>query len=277
MRRPAARPRTPCRPALCRVRAGRLRSPGDPDRRRALRRVLAPAVLASLACVDPVPDTGAASGGAEPPTGTAGAFRARQDGVGDTLRLPPARREGPVPLERALALRRSVRAFGEGDLPAEQLGQLLWAAQGVNRSGGYRTAPSAGALYPLELLVADAAGLRRYDPAAHALTTVGGDDIRVPLARAALGQSWIAAAPVVVVVTGVVERTARKYGDRAQRYVWLEAGHVAQNLLLQAAALGLGGTTVGAFDDTAVSRLLGLPGGEAPLVIIPVGVPAGPD
>jgi SagB-type dehydrogenase family enzyme len=183
-------------------------------------------------------------------------------------------------LGEALQRRRSVRAFGKRQLSLQQVAQLLWAAQGYNDPSGLRTAPSAGALYPLELLLvtgdvtALSAGVYRYRPQQHTLDRLAGDDRRVPLAQAALGQSWIADSAAVLVITAIYERTTRKYGERGRRYVHIEVGHAAQNALLQAAALGLGAAVVGAFDDAAVARLLELPTSEVPLYLLPVGWPA---
>ncbi len=197
-----------------------------------------------------------------------------------TIMLPPPRTGGTVPVETALAQRRSVRAFASRPLVLSQLGQILWAAQGITGSRWpLRTVPSAGALYPLEIYVVAgrvselAAGIYRYRPADHALAAVLPGDHREPLARAALGQGWMAQAPAVLAITGVVARTAAKYGRRAERYVFMEAGHAAQNVYLQAQADDLGTTAVGAFRDAAVRKLLALPEGEIPLYLMPVGVP----
>ena len=116
-----------------------------------------------------------------------------------------------------------------------------------------------------------AAGVYRYRPGLHRLEVVSDGDIRLPLADAALDQKWVSRAAMVVVIAAVFERTTARYGKRGERYVHMEAGHAAQNLLLQAAALGLGATPVGAFDDAEVSRLLHLPASEKPLYLIPVG------
>jgi SagB-type dehydrogenase family enzyme len=137
-----------------------------------------------------------------------------------------------------------------------------------------RTAPSAGGLYPLEVYVVTADGVFHYDPAQHGLSMVAGEDLREPLSRVALDQEAVRDAPAVFGVTAVVARTASKYGDRATRYVHLEAGHAAQSLLLQAVALGLGGVPIGAFDDDGVQRVLGLTHGEEPVYLIPIGHPA---
>lgn len=189
------------------------------------------------------------------------------------MTLPPPRSDGPISLEACLAQRRSVRAYTDQDLTWEQVGQLLWAAQGLTSDWGGRTAPSAGALYPLEVYVVTRQGLYRYVPQRHQVETLATDDRRQALQGASLNQGAVGAAPAVFVVTGVYARTAGKYGDRATRYVRLEAGHAAQNLVLQAVALDLGGVTVGAFDDAGVQRVLSLPSDHEPLYVIPVGVP----
>lgn len=192
--------------------------------------------------------------------------------------LPAPRLDGGVSLERALADRRSVREFARGALTLAQVAQLLWAAQGVTDRDGARTAPSAGALYPLELyLVAGevrdlAPGVYRYVPGRHQLEPLAVGDVRHALCAAALAQECVAEGTVVFVFTAVERRTTRKYGPRGVRYVHIEVGHAAQNLALQVAALGLGSVTVGAFDDDAVARLLRLPKGEAPLYLMPVGL-----
>ncbi len=193
----------------------------------------------------------------------------------DAIDLPTPGAGGPMSFEETLRGRRSVRDFTDEDLSLDERSQLLWAAQGQTASWGGRTAPSAGGLYPLELYLATADGLWRYLPEGHRVQLRTADDVRAGLAEASGGQSSVATAPAVFVLTAVLARTAAKYGDRAERYVLLEAGHAAQNLLLQAVALGLGGVPVGAFDDGDVAAVLGLPSGEEPLYLIPVGHPAG--
>ncbi|NIM04659.1 MAG: SagB/ThcOx family dehydrogenase [Armatimonadetes bacterium] len=177
-----------------------------------------------------------------------------------------------MPVEEALARRRSVRRFTATKLSLEQVGQLAWAAQGItHQTRGFRTAPSAGALYPLEIYVVKQDGIFHYMPQGHRMLQISQEDVRRPLAQAALGQAFIAEAPVDFVISAVYERTRSKYGNRAERYVHIEAGHAGQNIHLQAVALGLGSVPVGAFDDRAVSKALGLPPNERPLYIIPVG------
>jgi SagB-type dehydrogenase family enzyme len=188
--------------------------------------------------------------------------------------LPPPALTSDRSLEEVLALRRSIRSFRATTLTTGELGQLLWAAQGITDEGGFRTAPSAGALYPLEVYVALAEGVFHYEPDGHRLVPVDQDDVRSGLQQAALGQQAVGQAPAVFVVTAVYQRTAQKYGpERATRYVQLEAGHAAQNLLLEAVALGLGAVPIGAFDDTKVQQVLSLPGDHEPLYLIPVGHP----
>lgn len=190
--------------------------------------------------------------------------------------LPAPRRDGTVSLESALRRRRSVRSFTDAPLTAVEIGQLLWAAQGVTDPRGSRTAPSAGALYPLECYVATPDALLHYMPNVHRLLAHVPGDQRGALAAAAYGQSAVADAAVVIVITAVYARTAEKYGEeRAFRYAAMEAGHAAQNVLLQAVALGLGAVPVGAFDDAQVGQLLRLDMGEAPLYLIAVGHPDG--
>ena len=186
--------------------------------------------------------------------------------------LPAARRDGTVSLEAALAKRRSVRELSPTPLSPQEIAQLAWSLQGES-APGKRTAPSAGALYPLETYVATAEGFFHYLPSRHVLRRMGGTDLRGAIHDAALGQDVLAAAPAVFVVTGVEARTARKYGARATRYVAMEAGHAAQNLLLEATALGLGAVPVGAFDDDRLRRALGLSAEETPLYLLPVGRP----
>jgi SagB-type dehydrogenase family enzyme len=195
--------------------------------------------------------------------------------------LPAPSAGGDRSLEQLLEQRRSVRDFIAAPLSLREAGQLLWAAQGISDPHGLRTAPSAGALYPLELyLVAGAVddlspGLYHYEPEGHRLVQTAGGDRRGPLAKAALGQSWLADAAAVVAFAGILERTSRKYGARAERYVHIEVGHAAENLFLQAQALGLGTVVVGAFDDDAVAEVLQLPAATRPYLLMPVGHPGG--
>lgn len=198
--------------------------------------------------------------------------------IGQEISLPRPSSESGVSVEEALRARRSVRAFTAQPMTLAAVGQLLWAAQGAS-SSGRRTAPSAGALYPIEVYLVSgdvsglAAGVYKYQPRAHALSLHAPGDSRNNLARAALWQHWIADAAAVLVITAVYQRTARKYGSRAERYVHIEVGHVAQNVYLQAQALGLGTTIVGAFRDRRVRDVMDLSANEAPLALMPVGQP----
>lgn len=188
------------------------------------------------------------------------------------ISLPAPEQKGRLSLEEALARRRSVREFRRRPLTQRELSQLLWAAQGVTDAEGLRTAPSAGALYPLELYVATGEGLFHYEPRKHQLHGRAERDLRTALYRAALEQECVRDAPAVFIFVAVYERTIRKYGaSRSPRYVHMEAGHAAQNLLLEAVALGLGGVPVGAFDDVGVQKALGLPPEEKPVYLVPVG------
>ena len=180
-----------------------------------------------------------------------------------------------MPLESALAVRHTVRDFGPGALTLDEIGQLLWAAQGVTHGEGRRTAPSASALYALETYVITAEGVWRYQPLEHALEPLGDTDMRRALAEATGGQPFIETAPLVVAFSIVPGRISGRHGDdRALRYSDFEAGHAGQNLLLQAVTLGLGGVPVGSFDDLAVCRLLQLPDGEKPRYLFALGRPA---
>lgn len=199
-------------------------------------------------------------------------------GVTASTDLPAPALSTERSLEQALANRRSVRDYDDEPLTMTEIGQLLWAAQGITSEQGYRTTPSAGAIYPLEIYLITADGVFHYDPCQHRLTRTGNADARPTLYQAALRQEPVNAAPAVFVVTAVYTRTAQKYGEqRGTRYVHLEAGHAAQNLLLQAAAMGLGAVPIGAFHDEEVQQALGLLADHQPLYLIPVGHPGSPD
>lgn len=178
-------------------------------------------------------------------------------------------------VEEALARRRSVREFAEKPLTDRELSQLLWAVQGItDPAEGLRTLPSAGALYPLETYVATAAGFYHHEVRSHQLKRLCDRDLRPALYRAALEQEAVLEAPAVFVIAAVYGRTARKYGQpRAVRYVHLEAGHAAQNLLLEAVCLGLGAVPIGAFSDSDIQEALSLPADHQPLYLIPTGHP----
>lgn len=197
----------------------------------------------------------------------------------EPITLPAPRQDSGFSIERALLERRSMRTFHRAPLTREEISQLLWAAQGTTSGDGLRTAPSAGALFPLELYLITGgighlhAGTYRYLPARHALARLATGDARGDLAAAALGQECVADAAAVIAVTAVPARTTGKYGNRGLRYIHMEAGHAAQNVLLQATALGLGAVPIGAFDDAKVAEVLALPKGETPLYLIALGRP----
>jgi SagB-type dehydrogenase family enzyme len=198
------------------------------------------------------------------------------DEHGQLSKLPEPETRGDMSVEQAIGNRRSLRHYN-GRLALADISQLLWAAQGETHSEGYRTAPSAGALYPLEvyLVAGDVAGLSagiyRYRPDEHELIQLGATDLRRDLTSAAHGQSFMQTAAAVLVITGVYERTMKKYGKRGRRYVHMDAGHAAENVYLQAEARGLGTVIMGAFDDERVQAVLGMPDDHQPLGLMPVG------
>jgi SagB-type dehydrogenase family enzyme len=188
------------------------------------------------------------------------------------IKLPEPRDRRQISLEEALSKRRSIRAFNSAPLTLEEIGQLLWAAQGITeKQEGLRTAPSAGALFPLEIYVGMEWGVYHYLPLQHELTRTRENDLRREIWRATLRQESVREAPVAFVIAAVSERTTWKYGERGWRYVYMEAGHVAQNLLLQATALGLGAVPIGAFRDEQIEKFLKLPAGQRALYLLPVG------
>ena len=186
------------------------------------------------------------------------------------MELPKPKVKGALSLEEAIAKRRSNRKFGDVPVPIEDLSQILWAAQGLTE-GRLRAVPSAGALYPLELIIATADGVYRYMPDGHRLEEIIKKDIRAELSAAALNQGFIKDAPVVLVITAVFERVTSKYGERGRRYVFIEAGHAAQNVCLQAVALGLATVVTGAFYDSDVQSVLKIPEDFEPVYILPIG------
>lgn len=207
---------------------------------------------------------------------------AGKDNAMNTISLPAPNLKGTVSVEEAIQRRRSKRNFENRSLTKEQLSQMVWCAQGITATNGpKRAAPSAGATYPLDLYVVVGettcgdipAGIYRYLPEDHALKLHLAGDRRQALATAALGQDFIARAPLVMIITANYPRTTGRYGKRGTRYVDMEAGHAGENVHLQAEAVGLGSCMVGAFDDAAVSAVLSLPMEHEPLYIMPVGYP----
>ncbi|MFO7558827.1 MAG: SagB/ThcOx family dehydrogenase [Desulfobacterales bacterium] len=196
------------------------------------------------------------------------------------IKLPEPRHDGKVSVEKAIHLRRSIRSYKAEPLSLNTISQLLWSSQGKTSPRGYRTAPSAGALYPLEvyLFAFDVTGLNegvyRYFPNEHAIALTRKGNVREELCKSSLSQSSVKNAPAVLVISAVYERTMRKYGQRGERYVHIEAGHAAQNICLQAVSEGLGSVVVGAFLDHEVNALLNSIPEARPLYVMPIGVPA---
>ncbi len=193
------------------------------------------------------------------------------DVTGKVIQLPVPVLKGGVSVEEALAKRESIRHFTPEPLTPSELSQLLWAAQGITRNWGGRTAPSAGALFPLELYLVLKEGFFHYIPRSHQLIRISDQNFIEDLTSAALGQQCVRESPAIVVITAVNERIERKYGERGERYAKMEAGHAGQNILLQAVSLGLGAVPVGAFYDDRVRKVLNLPADQEPLYLIPLG------
>ncbi|MGF6964907.1 SagB-type dehydrogenase family enzyme [Paraburkholderia sp. WC7.3g] len=190
------------------------------------------------------------------------------------ITLPKANVTGTVSLEEAIERRRSVRRFAPKPLPVEAIGQLLWAGQGITSPDGKRAAPSAGALYALELYVVTATEVMHYLPQGHRAETRATSDLRPGLRSVAVDQASVEAAPAVLVVAAEPSRLSQRYGARANLYADLEVGHATQNMLLQAVTLGLVAVTVGAVDGAPAARKLGLPHGQTVVYLIPVGFAA---
>ncbi len=195
----------------------------------------------------------------------------------ETIQLPEPRYDGDVSVEQALRKRRSVRSYKDDPLDFSEISQILWSAQGITSPRRFRTAPSAGALYPLELYVIAGnvknlpPAIYKYHPGKHVLVKIAAGDMRSKLSRAALSQSAIKKAPAVLLFCAVYERTTGKYGRRGIRYVHMEVGHAAQNVCLQAIALGLKTAVIGAFREADVKNIAHLAADEQPLYFVPIG------
>ncbi len=187
--------------------------------------------------------------------------------------LPQPDRHGNMPLDEAIGQRRSSRDFSSKPLPLALIGQLLWAGQGITSPDGKRTAPSAGGLYPIELYVVTPHRVAHYLPSGHRIEVRADVDHRSELRNAALGQSAVANAPAVIVVTAVPARTRAKYGARGETFVALEAGHVTQNILLEATAHSLAAVPIGGIDPARVRRVLAMPPESDVEYLVPVGYP----
>jgi len=194
------------------------------------------------------------------------------------IRLPPPSREGRISLEAAIMRRRSVRRFRPQAISIGQASQLLWSAQGITDSlRGLRAAPSAGACYPMDVYLAagQVSGLEpgnyRYHPLTHSLEMISRGDPREILGWMGRTQPMVTRAPAIIVIVADPNRIKPRYGVRAERYTFMEAGHIGQNVALQAVVLGLATVMVGAFSDGGVRKALGLPPRQIPLYLIPVG------
>jgi len=188
--------------------------------------------------------------------------------------------DGKISLERTIKNRRTCRGFRSDPLSQREFSQLLWAAYGTTDDRGFkRAAPSGGAIYPMDLYAVVGtggikdleAGTYHYDPNGHRIYRNFEGDIRIDLARAALSQMWMANAPLDLVITAEYRRIRVKYGDRGVRYALMEAGHIGQNIFLQAEAMGLGTGIVGAFQDENVSKVMKIPKEHEPLLIMAIG------
>lgn len=192
--------------------------------------------------------------------------------------LPQPNKTSKISIEETLLKRRSIREYKDEALTLKEISQLLWASQGVTApERGGRTVPSAGALYPLEvyLTIKKVEGIKpgvyRYSPQGHKLNKILEKDVSNNLFRIALGQTPIKEAPVNLIFTAVCERITNKYSQRGIRYVYIEGGHAAQNIYLQAQSLGLGTVIIGAFNDEEIKKVLNMPEEETPLYIMPIG------
>ncbi|ASJ15817.1 nitroreductase [Thermococcus chitonophagus] len=196
--------------------------------------------------------------------------------TGEIIKLPEPRLKGDMSVEEAIAKRRSIRKYRNELLTLQELSQLLWAAQGITEPNRkFRAAPSAGATYPFEVYVVVGKvkglepGIYHYDPFSHSIRLVKRGDFRKALQKAALNQAWVGSAAIDIVLVAYYERTTKYYGERGKMYVHMEAGHIGQNIYLQATALNLGTVAVGAFYEDQVAEILGVDG--VPLYIFPVG------
>ena len=195
-----------------------------------------------------------------------------------TIALQGPSFKGQISLEEAILKRRSTRVFSSRNITKSQLSQLLWACQGMTR-GYYRTIPSAGATYPLEIFVLLGedgvesldGGVYQYVPKEHFIIHHLPGDLRKGLCSACLEQDFIRRVPLSFVICAEYSRTTASYGERGVRYVHMEVGHLGQNLALQGEALGLCSVMVGAFRDEDVSRVVNLPVELKPLYVVPVG------
>jgi SagB-type dehydrogenase family enzyme len=195
------------------------------------------------------------------------------------IKLPGPMDKGVVSLEEAILARKSVRDYATKPVSLKQISQILWAAQGVTHDG-MRSAPSAGALYPMEIYVVTRpngienlqAGIYHYDNRNHVMTLFKEGDFSLALQRAVLDQESVGAAAANIVIAAVFERTTSKYGERGVQYVFQESGHISQNIFLQASVLGLGSVAMGAFREDEVRKVLGVAKTERPIYVQAIGI-----
>jgi len=197
--------------------------------------------------------------------------------ITEILKLPAPKTEGNISVEKALLLRRSYREYKNEHLTIEEISQLLWAAQGITGEGYLRTAPSAGALYALDLylVIGEVEGISKgvfkYDPYKHELNKISPEDKREKIAKAALNQLCLSSGKAFIVITGIYERITKKYGERGIRYTHIEVGHAVQNIYLQCVPLNIGTVIVGAFHDEKIQKVMNLDPKEIPFAIMPLG------
>ncbi|AQU03139.1 MAG: nitroreductase family protein [Dehalococcoides mccartyi] len=203
--------------------------------------------------------------------------------MADIIKLPPPAVRGKMTVEEAINKRRSVRAFSSRGLTKEILSQLLWASDGITDTvDKLRSAPSAGAIYPLELYIIAGdkgvegldAGVYRYNPERHVLHLQLGGDFRLQLAEGCFNQDFVADAPFSLVICYRPDELIKRYGKSADKYAYFEVGHAAQNFCLECVSSGLGSVVIGAFTEETVCKSMNLNGHPKPLYVIAAGFPA---
>lgn len=196
-------------------------------------------------------------------------------GESQEIKLPTPQYKSTVSVEEALLQRRSIRQYAPGALTLNEVSQLLWAAQGTTKKDFFRTAPSAGATYPIDtyLVAGDVeglpAGIYQYQPQGHRLTPKITGDKRKELSQAAANQPWVLKAPISIVLVSIQERITSRYGPRSIRYIFMEAGHIGQNVHIQCETLGLGTVMIGAYSDKAAREVIGVE--QEVIYMMPIG------
>jgi len=198
-------------------------------------------------------------------------------GKGNMVRLIEPTKKGKISLEECLDNRRSRRVFSNDSLSLFEVSQILWAGQGISSPRNFRTVPSAGALYPIDLYVVVSnvetlsKGVYKYIPIGHKLEKVKDGDKREELYKSCYSQDSVNMAPLSVVIIGVYDKTMQKYGERGRQYLHIEVGCAVQNIYLEVESLALGTVCIGAFDDAKIRRVLSLSDKEVPFVVMPIG------